>query len=520
MDSNDDDETMATGASLFDRRDRERVRNYTSFLTGSLRRHRLLVTAVFVSIVGATIGSFFVLPKTYHVETKALAQPNSALTVRGDGPGADSLTRVAADTVLRHENLLALVQETNLLEYTREHRAPAQLARDAIMDAFHARRDSDAERLDALVSLLEKRLNVWTSDSGTTAGGSTVTIAIDWPDGPMACRLVDAAQLAFFDARYAREITALAESIDILRRHTTSLQEDIDVAVASIQRIGLPAEEARVGPAATTPIPRPRWLPTRQSAAPRPSGPAPELQQLQSQMDDNNRAIQQLEGLRRQRLSEFQAHLAEARITYTESHPTITDLKQSIAAVSGDSPQLASLRQEAASLKAQYDSKSARASDPSTPAIVWTAAPSALGGGSAGTPPQVPSDVLRLALDLREDRDPGMVYARGQLRDAMDKYAALRTQIQTAQIDLETAEAAFKYRYSVVTPAHLPKAPTVPNVPLVTLTALLAGVLAGLLLAVLADVRRGRLLERWQIERLLERPILGEIALPDDVERA
>jgi len=237
-------------------------------------------------------------------------------------------------------------------------------------------------------------------------------------------------------------------------------------------------------------------------------------------MDDNNRAIQQLEGLRRQRLSEFQAHLAEARITYTESHPTITDLKQSIAAVSGDSPQLASLRQEAASLKAQYDSKSARASDPSTPAIVWTAAPSALGGGSAGTPPQVPSDVLRLALDLREDRDPGMVYARGQLRDAMDKYAALRTQIQTAQIDLETAEAAFKYRYSVVTPAHLPKAPTVPNVPLVTLTALLAGVLAGLLLAVLADVRRGRLLERWQIERLLERPILGEIALPDDVERA
>jgi hypothetical protein len=27
-------------------------------------------------------------------------------------------------------------------------------------------------------------------------------------------------------------------------------------------------------------------------------------------------------------------------------------------------------------------------------------------------------------------------------------------------------------------------------------------------------VRKGRLLERWQIERLLDRPILGEIALP------
>jgi capsular polysaccharide biosynthesis protein len=107
-----------------------------------------------------------------------------------------------------------------------------------------------------------------------------------------------------------------------------------------------------------------------------------------------------------------------------------------------------------------------------------------------------------------------MVYARGQLRDAMDKYAALRTQIQTAQIDLETAQAAFKYRYSVVTPAHLPRSPTKPNVPLVILAAFVAAVLCGLLFAVLADVRKGRLLERWQIERLLDRPILGEIALP------
>ena len=112
-----------------------------------------------------------------------------------------------------------------------------------------------------------------------------------------------------------------------------------------------------------------------------------------------------------------------------------------------------------------------------------------------------------------------MVYARGQLRDAMDKYAALRTQIQTAQIDLETAQAAFKYRYSVVTPAHPPKSPTAPNVPLVMLAALIAALICSLLVSVLADVRAGRLLERWQIERLLDRPILGEIALPMLLDR-
>ena len=417
-------ETLAASASLFDRRDREKVRNYASFVAGSVRRHRLLVVAVFLLIVGAAVGSFFALPKTYHVETKALAQPNSALTVRGDGPGADSLTRVAADTVLRQENLLALIRETDLLPYMREHRAPVQVARDAILDAVHAHRDSDAERLDNLVRLLEKRLSVWTSDSGNTVGGSTVTIAIDWPDGPMACRLVDAAQRGFLDARYAREVTALAESIEILRKHTTSLQADIDAAVAGIQRMRAPAEEPQAARTADSPVARPRWLSSRRTVAPRASGPSPDLQPLQSQIDAKQHVIDELEDLRRQRLSELQAHLAEARTTYTESHPTITNLKQQIAALSAESPQLTSLRQEIESLRAQYESKEAGPSEPTTPpAIVWTVAPPGLAGAAGATPPQVPGDVLRLALDLREDRDPGMVYARGQLRDAMDKYA-------------------------------------------------------------------------------------------------
>ena len=114
--------------------------------------------------MGATVGSLFAFPKTYHVETKALAQTNSALMVRGDGPSADSLTRVAAETVLRRDNLLALIQQTDLLRYTREHRAPVQRARDAIVKALHAREDSEADQLDALVKPLEKKLAVWTSD--------------------------------------------------------------------------------------------------------------------------------------------------------------------------------------------------------------------------------------------------------------------------------------------------------------------------------------------------------------------
>jgi len=236
-----------------------------------------------------------------------------------------------------------------------------------------------------------------------------------------------------------------------------------------------------------------------------------DLQPLKVEIQAKLQAIEGFEEVRRHRLSELQAQLAEARSTFTESHPVVSDLKQSIVALSVESPEVTTLRQEALSLKGEYDRKSA-ASDAPASAMATQPFDNAL--VRMATPPQLPSDVLHVALDLREERDPGMVYARGQLRDAMDKYAALRSQIQTAQIDLETAQAAFKYRYSVVTPARLPTSPTQPNVPVVLLAAVVAAIFWSLLFPVLVDIRAGRLLERWQIEHILGRPILGEITLP------
>ena len=516
-------------SALFDGRDRDRFRYYASFVLGSVRRHKFLFVSVFTAIMGGAVGSFFVLPKTYHVETKALAEPTSALTVRGDGPGTESLTRAAADTVLRQENLLSLIQETDLLQYMKDHRAPAQVFRDAVVTAVRGHDQSRDDQVDALVRRLEKKLVVWTNDSANGSRESTVSIAIDWPVAPMACRLVDASQRAFLDARYAREVTALSESIEIHQRHIATLQADIDAAVEGIEKMqGTAAPRSSSGAAApgastgTAAPPAPRAA-THPIMAPRPASTVPprpdaDLQRMTQEIQAKQRTIEELEEARRHRLSDLQAKLAEARTTFTESHPTVVDLKQQIGPLTAESAQVTGLRKEIAALKSDYDARRA-AEEPTTPPGTWALPSSAL-GSAASAPPQLSSDVLRLALDLREDRDPAMVYARGELRDAMDKYAALRAQIQAAQIDLETAQAAFKYRYTVVTPARLPREPTVPNIPVVTLAAFIAAIFCGLLFVVLEDLRRGRLLERWQIERLLERPVLGEIVLPEELETA
>jgi hypothetical protein len=226
------------------------------------------------------------------------------------------------------------------------------------------------------------------------------------------------------------------------------------------------------------------------------------MEQLRVSLAAKQRALDDLESFRRHRLSEVQGRLAEQRATYTDNHPAVIDLQHAMSALSAPSPQVKVLRDEIASLQAEIKR------------LGGAPAASAPPPAATRVPPQLPGEILRLDQELREDRDPTTVYARGQLRDAMDKYAALREKVQSSQIDLETAQAAFKYRYSVLTPAKLPKKPVTPNVPLVLIAALVAGMFGAVLTAVVVDIHRGRLVERWQIEELLDRPILGEVEVP------
>ena len=91
---------------------------------------------------------------------------------------------------------------------------------------------------------------------------------------------------------------------------------------------------------------------------------------------------------------------------------------------------------------------------------------------------------------------------------SIEKYQELLGRIDGATIELDTARAAFKYRYSVVRPAQVPKNPEKPKASVVLGGGLAAAVLFA---AVAADLRAGRIVEAWQIERLLGVPVLAEV---------
>ena len=501
---------------LFDTR---RARHYVTFVRGSLRRHKRLVAIVCLAVIAGTMAVLWSLPKTYRVEAKVLAHGNAALAVRADSAASNEApTRTAAETILRRDALVALIQQNDLIRHYHEHRAPAQRARDAINQLFSSQAETEEDRMDAMVELLEKKLSVWTND-----GGSTVSIAIEWPDPKMAVRIIDSAQQNYLESRYAQEVTALAESIGILQSHVESSRAEVDDAVAALQKVRA-EKEARARPPDGAAVSRPRPVAPAPlpSPAPVPSpvgqGADPALAQLKASLDAKQRAVADLEDFRSRRLLELQGRLAEQQMIYTENHPAIVDLKQAIAAVSAESPQVKSLRSEIATLKGEYARHTGAASPDTAGPAPGTPARSRAPGpfvAMSSMIPELPADVIRLDLEFREEeRDPNVTYARGQLHDAMDKYAALRTHIQTSEIDLETAKAAFKYRYSVVTPAHVPKHPLKPKPLLVAIASVMAGLFAGAFLAVIADLRGGLLVERMQLERLLDRPILAEVDLP------
>jgi uncharacterized protein involved in exopolysaccharide biosynthesis len=94
------------------------IGGHALLLVHSLRRHRLVFASTWLSVVALSIGSMLALPKTYEVQTTLTAARAQTLSSFGGASipkEEDTPSKVAAQMVLRHENLVALVKETNLV---------------------------------------------------------------------------------------------------------------------------------------------------------------------------------------------------------------------------------------------------------------------------------------------------------------------------------------------------------------------------------------------------------------------
>lgn len=458
------------------------VKNWVGFVLHSLGRRKGVVVLTFLLTVGATVGLLAILPRTYHVDAQLLTQRNTVMPALGN-PGrtvptdANVPTRAAAETVLRRDNLLSLMKQTDLLNRWEQKRTPVLRLKDWLVQQIAP--PSEEDRINAMVGLLEKRFNV-------TTGESTVTIGIDWPDAQMGYALVDNALQNFLEQRHSAEVSSIAETIAILESHAADLREQIDSTLEDIKRGQAPVSK----PVKVDPVPPP---PRRDPAVEAAKAQAAEVKVM---IEAKRRAINELDDFRRRRLAELQTELAQKRAVYADAHPAVAQILQSISALQEDSPQLAALRKDERDLLSEYERLSAKRSE-----------------GASALPRASEVAPRRKASDPPEPNVEGE-YSRTRLRFAMEKYDVLLDRINSARIELDTARAAFKYRYSIVRPPQLPKRAEKPKVPLVLAAGVMAAIALSIVAAALADLRSGRVLESWQVERGLGLEVLGQVPRP------
>jgi hypothetical protein len=436
-----------------------KIRRHVVFSLGSVRRRFGLFMTVAITMVLIAGVALWALPKTYEVECRLLAQKNPVLSVKADASQTTDPTRAATENIVRHENLQALIRQTDLLTEWPKHRAPILRLKDWITAKLGSTPNAD-ELMNGLTGLLEQKLVVWVTQDGT------VNIRLHWPDDRvMAYRLVDAAQQNFLEKRHVLEVSTIAEQIAILEGHVAGLKKDI---MKQVEQLEQSQQRSATAPRAVR-MPTPKPL-------------DPEVANLRARLDAKRRALADLDEYRRRHLLELQTKLAEQRAVYSATHPAIIDLEQSIESLRRDSPQILGLRQEENEVRQQL---------------------AALSDGADTTASSTAT--LSIPPDLFRDRgeDSAVEYQRAQLRFAVQQYAHLRERIDAGRIDLDTARAAFKYRYIVVAPAQMPRGPIKPKVSLVMVLALVAGLFLGLFATTATDFRSGVVLDTWQLQNLL-----------------
>ena len=355
-----------------------------------------------------------------------------------------------------------------------------------------------------MVGTLEKRLRVETDRQ-------TVSISIDWPDAQMAYLLVETAQQNFLETRHVTEMTAISEALSILEMHAGNVQKTVDDALHELDRV---REQRRKGAtvavmspvisestSGSTPVDKPGAA----VEAPKSGGPLAateqELAQLKFLLFSKRRALQDLDDSRTRRVSELTTQLQTQLAQYTEQHPQVLDTQKQLSAVKEDSPQMTALKGDIEQLTEEYKRKGGHSPDQ------WVEQPTRLTASSRRPMSQVTGAMT--SAELADD--PMVEFARSNLRVAAAKYEELMMRIDGARIEQDTARAAFKYRYSVVRPASIPKKPVSPNTVLLSLVVLIAALGVALVSGSIRDALSSCFLEAWQVERVLGLKVLSEV---------
>jgi uncharacterized protein involved in exopolysaccharide biosynthesis len=240
----------------------------------------------------------------------------------------------------------------------------------------------------------------------------------------------------------------------------------------------------------------------------------PELPRLKAAVTSKRQEIARLEDTRQQQLSELQSKLGQLMAVYTPTHPSVLNVQHNIDTLSAEPPQIAELKIAADNLDAEYQKRVAAVTELQREGQRKEEAAEALAASKHEGASQ-PEEVRITAARSEEQADTSSSdetdFTAIRLRLELNQIMSVLERTDSARIELAVSQKAFKYRYTVITPAQVPKSPVRPH----AIRILGVGLIASLILALGAvaakDLLSNRILEQWQIERQLGLPVLGTL---------
>jgi uncharacterized protein involved in exopolysaccharide biosynthesis len=458
------------------------------FGKNAVARHWFLALFITGVMSGLAAGVSKILPRQYKVETRLLTQRNYIISSLAN-PGrsipteADQPTRSAWEMIMKFESLKSIAHQAKLLEYWDATRSPLSRLKEKVTGK-PPKPISDKDKEEILIGMLERAIQV-----GVEGGSGTVSIGVEWSDPQLALNIVEAAQKNFLDMRQAAEMGAVSEAITILEKQVEDEGQGIQRAIAdlnaTVKRVEARLrreEEKAAGRKKPDAAASARLLETDHMLA-----------QMRFMIQTKRRAISDVEEFRARRLTELRNQLSEQRVIYSPQHPIITDLEQRIASLQEDSPQLVALRSELNELINEYMRNGGKPAELESGLVSAAGVPMAsLGGPTASDSPEVSVAADRVR----------MLVARHQEK---------MRRLDQARTELEISRASMKHRFSVLSPAVFPEKPSKPKVQLVVAGGVIGGIFLGIFAALGLDIIRRRILEKWQVERLLGLPVLAQL---------
>jgi uncharacterized protein involved in exopolysaccharide biosynthesis len=450
------------------------LRDYAGFVGRSVRRRWKLAAAILVLFVAATAAVTWLLPRRYHVEGRLFAMPVEGTpgAVRSATGEPTGLAQGAAEVILTHQNLVALMAELDLPARWEAARPPLLRSWDQLKHALGAKELDKEARDRVLIGYLQKRLVV-------QAKGPDVIISFDWAEPRTAFEVVGSSQKKFLVVRRAAELIPLERKVSTIEASAALAQRRIDELV---ERIDEAARAKRVGARSSTV----RGL---QAEGRFRDLPDQRLARQRMQIISRRKAVAELEDVRRKRLSELNATLAEQRAVLGPGNPAVLDSEDKIRSLERDDAAVEALKTEEQRLLAEFVRDGGKEVElASEPAQIWPA-------------------------ELKDDEEP-IAYGKARIAMELSNLQHLLGQAAEAQVVLASARASFDSRYMVVIPAEEPDEPVAPKTGLLLLAGLLGGALLAVLGAVTANLRGSAIRESWQVERQLDLPVLAEVREP------